>query len=253
MKGYFITGTDTGVGKTTVACELLKQWRNSGKKTAALKPIASGCYKYNSAHKKIGEVTEEKNGGQLRSQDADRLINEATLKFPYEWVNPFAFLPPIAPHIAAEAVGIQLTVDLIYEKCLAILQSEADYIVVEGAGGFKVPLNEEETMATLAVRFGFPVILVVALRLGCLNHAILTVEAMLASGVPIAGFVINDMNRNDMNGSDMDRSERDQNGLSTKKMLCSNENKKALRRLLQIPYLGECFNAFDLNLNAIPE
>jgi dethiobiotin synthetase len=202
-KGFFITGTDTHVGKTTVACHLLQTLKKAQKKTAVLKPIASGCY-------------QSPNG--LRSSDAIRLLNEATLKLPYEWVNPFAFLPAIAPHIAADLVGIHLDVEEIYEKCQAVLQSDVDYVVIEGAGGFKVPLNDEQTMATLAFRFGFPLILVVSLRLGSLNQAILTYEAMLASGTPIAGFVVN---------------------YFLEKMPYKEENIEALCHFLKIPYLGE--------------
>lgn len=201
--GFFITGTDTGVGKTTVACLLLNIFNQRGYRTAAVKPIASGC-----------EMTAQ----GLKSPDALKLQTAAHLQFSYDNINPFAFLPPIAPHIAAKQVNQKLKAANVYSKCLPILQSTADCILIEGVGGWKVPLNEQETMADLAVLFGFPVIMVVQLKLGCLNAALLTYESIQSMSVPIAGWIAN---------------------APGEVMLCETENINTLLKMLPIPYLGK--------------
>jgi dethiobiotin synthetase len=199
--GFFITGTDTGVGKTVVACELLKKLRSEGNQTAALKPVASGCIE---------------TGAGLRNLDALQLQQAATLNVPYEFINPFLFVPPIAPHIAAAEIGVSLSVNNIMKACHPILTSTVDFVVVEGAGGWKTPLNEHETMADLARAIGFPVILVVGLRLGCINHSILTYESLKKSKVDLLGWVANGCEEN---------------------MIYIDENINAIRHLLDIPLL----------------
>jgi len=173
---YFVTGTDTNVGKTFVAGHLLKNYKQAGYKTAALKPVACGC---------------EKTADGLRDNDAVLLQQAITEKFAYDDINPIAFEQPIAPHLAAAQVNIELNIDKIITACQPVLQSSAERIIIEGAGGWHVPLNQDETMADLALALGFPVILVVGIRLGCLNHAMLTVESIKQKGVSLAGWVAN--------------------------------------------------------------
>ena len=174
-RGFFITGTDTDVGKTWVTLGLLQAFAVAGYRTAAMKPVACG-------------VVETPEG--LRNEDALLLQRQATLPLSYEEINPYLFHPPIAPHLAAQDAGLRI--DLSHIKTLYdnILQ-RADIVVVEGAGGWLVPLNEHETSADLVEQLGLPVILVVGLRLGCLNHALLTVESISHHSVRLAGWVAN--------------------------------------------------------------
>ena len=174
-RGYFITGTDTGVGKTMVTLGLMQLLRDRGHRVAGMKPVASGS---------------KSTAQGLRNDDAVRLQQQANIELPYEAVNPYAFEPPIAPHSAAAAVGTRIElVEL--EQRYAELRRQADRVCVEGVGGWLVPLNERETVADLAVRLGLDIILVVGIRLGCLNHALLTVRAIEASGLRLAGWVAN--------------------------------------------------------------
>ena len=168
---YFITGTDTGAGKTTLACGLVHLLRDSGR-VAVMKPVASGC---------------ERREGQWCNDDAEALIAASGEHWPYELVNPFAFAPPIAPHIAAAEAGVRIDTGEIVEKANRLM-AQAPHFIVEGAGGLCVPLNEDEDFADLAVALGLPVILVVGLRLGCLNHALLTAEVMKRRGLTLAGW-----------------------------------------------------------------
>lgn len=173
---YFVTGTDTEVGKTHVSCALLRQAAARGWRSLALKPVAAGA--------------EPSDSGWV-NEDAVRLMAHASVALPYEAVNPVLLRRPIAPHLAAEAEGVSLTVDALAAHCREVLQTPHDLGLVEGAGGWLVPLNARETLADLAVALGFPVLLVVGLRLGCLNHALLTVAAIRASGLPLAGWIGN--------------------------------------------------------------
>lgn len=174
--GFFIAGTDTGVGKTFMTTRFLKQFNQLGFRTIGIKPVASGC-----------EVT----AGGLRNDDALQLQAAASVDLPYELVNPITFEPPISPNLAAEFNNYSLTADAVVRACQPALEQEADIFLVEGAGGWLAPINDRETMADVAIQLGFPVILVVGLRLGCLNHTRLTVASMRASGVPIVGWVAN--------------------------------------------------------------
>lgn len=173
---YFITGTDTEVGKTTVAAALLHAARLAGLTTAAAKPVASGC-----------EATVE----GLRNSDALALLGECSLPMRYEQVNPFAFEPAIAPHLAAREAGVEISVATLLQPVRDVLALKADFSVVEGAGGWRVPLTGDETLSDLAAQLGLPVILVVGVRLGCINHALLSAEAVERDGLQLAGWVAN--------------------------------------------------------------
>lgn len=176
-RGYFITGTDTGVGKTQISVGLMHALRQQGVSVAGMKPVASGCVE---------------TGEGLRNDDALQLQAAASCVLPYEEINPYAFMPPIAPHIAAQLAGTTISLQLIEER-FHRLQGCAECVVVEGVGGWQAPLDQEQTMAQLAQRLGLPVILVVGVRLGCLNHALLSHEAILASGLECAGWVANQL------------------------------------------------------------
>ncbi len=173
--GFFITGTDTEVGKTYVSCALLRALSQRANKVAAMKPIASGC-----------KQTPE----GLRNDDALQLIASSDLQLPYAQINPYHFAPAIAPHIAAAEQGTTIDLERLKQDYLTISQ-QADITIVEGAGGWLVPLNEQYTMADLAKTLQLPVILVVGIRLGCINHALLSAEAIRQSGLPLAGWVAN--------------------------------------------------------------
>ena len=173
---YFVTGTDTEIGKTTIAAGLLHAARLAGLSTAAAKPVASGC---------------ERSPEGLRNADALALLGECSLPLAYEQVNPFAFEPAIAPHLAAREQGVKLTVEALEGPVRSVLQRGADFALVEGAGGWRVPLAGEENLSDLAVALGLPVILVVGVRLGCINHAVLSAEAIQRDGLVLAGWVAN--------------------------------------------------------------
>ncbi|GAB6388441.1 dethiobiotin synthase [Stutzerimonas marianensis] len=175
-RAFFITGTDTEVGKTTIAAGLLHVARHAGLSTAAVKPVASGC-----------DVTAE----GLRNSDALALLGECTLPLRYEEVNPLAFEPAIAPHLAAREAGSALTVAALASPVRRVLALGAAFTVVEGAGGWRVPLAGRETLADLAINLKLPVILVVGVRLGCINHALLSAEAIERDGLALAGWVAN--------------------------------------------------------------
>ena len=175
-RAYFITGTDTEIGKTTVAAGLLQSARRQGMSTAAAKPVASGC-----------QPTAE----GLRNDDALALLAQCSLALNYDEVNPYAFTPAIAPHLAAAEAGICLDVASLQAPVQRLLARGADFSVVEGAGGWRVPLTAGESLSDLAIALQLPVILVVGVRLGCINHALLTAEAILRDGLLLAGWVAN--------------------------------------------------------------
>ncbi len=174
-RGWFVTGTDTGVGKTGVALGLMHRLQAQGCRVAGMKPVASGCVA---------------TADGLRNDDALRLQLQSSLELDYSLVNPYAFEPPIAPHLAAAQAGIRIETGRIIDACTRIA-TRVDYTIVEGIGGWLVPLNEQETLADLARRLQLPVVLVVGIRLGCLSHALLTVEAIEHSGAHLAGWVAN--------------------------------------------------------------
>src|SRR6478735_8635362 len=175
----FIAGTDTGVGKTYIACQLLRAAQQRGLRTLGLKPLAAGA---------------EKTDGEWRNEDAVLLQHTATIKLPYPLINPFCFPDPVAPHIAAQKHGVALTANTIAQKIRNTLdESNFDYAIIEGAGGWRVPLNDTETFADVVKILQIPVILVVGMKLGCINHALLTAEAIKADGVTVHGWVANDL------------------------------------------------------------
>lgn len=175
--GYFVTGTDTGIGKTHVCLTLLQALAARGLSTVAMKPIASGCQATD-----LG----------LRNDDALQLQQAATIALAYEQVNPYALAEAIAPHLAALACGIHIDLESLLLQFNHIA-AQADVVIVEGVGGWLVPLSEQHTIADLAAGMALPVILVVGIRLGCINHALLTTSVMRDRNdcPPLAGWVAN--------------------------------------------------------------
>lgn len=174
-RGFFITGTDTGVGKTICAGHLIRRLIEQHWRVAAMKPIASGARWH---------------ADGLRNDDALQLQAAANVKLPYTTLNPYCFEPAVSPHLAAEDSSTPLDIAHVHR----VLQSiDADVVVVEGAGGWLAPLSPQESMADLARVLELPVILVVGMRLGCLNHAALTCDAIAASALPFAGWIANRM------------------------------------------------------------
>jgi dethiobiotin synthetase len=171
---YFVTGTDTNVGKTLISCALLHGFAALGKRVVGMKPIAAGL----NADGQHDDVL------QLRAASNVPASNEQ--------VNPYRFAPAIAPHLAAQLAGVNIDLARIVES-YSVLAKQADVVIVEGAGGFLVPLNDSQDSGDLAKQLGLPIILVVGMRLGCLNHALLTVEAIAARGLVLAGWVANGM------------------------------------------------------------
>jgi dethiobiotin synthetase len=169
--GIFVTGTDTGVGKTRIASALLRAFAQAGKSAVGMKPVAAG----------------RENG---RWEDVDAVMRASNVSVPRELVNPYAFEPPIAPHIAARLAGVEIDLENI-ARAYAALALRADVVVVEGAGGFMIPLNARQSSADLARRLGLPIVLVVGMRLGCLNHALLTHHAVQDAGLECAAWVAN--------------------------------------------------------------
>ena len=205
-QGYFVTGTDTGVGKTTVSCALLRAFAAQGKKAVGMKPVVAGS----------------ENG---RWHDVEQLIAASNINAAREHINPYAFDPPVAPHIAAQQAGIDIDLAVIQHAYQA-LSNQADVVIVEGAGGFLVPLNAQQTGADLARALNLPVILVVGMRLGCLNHALLSAQAIRAAGLPLAGWVANGIDP---------------------QMMALEENIATLERRLDGPLLGVV--PFDLEMD----
>lgn len=201
-KRYFITGTDTEIGKTTIAAALLHAAQLRGMSTAAVKPVAAGC---------------ERTADGLRNEDALTLMSQCQPSLPYDLINPVALVAAIAPHIAAQEEGVALTAEMLATACQAVFERNANLTVVEGAGGWRVPLNGQQTLADLAGLLGIPVIMVVGMRLGCINHALLTAEAIKADGLVLAGWVANRVD------PDMGRPE---------------ENLATLKLLIDAPCLG---------------
>lgn len=177
-RSYFIAGTDTGIGKTTVSCALLAAAKAKGLTTLGLKPLAAGC---------------EQTAEGLRNDDALALMAAATETLSYAEVNPVALPAALAPHLAAEQAGRRLSIQQLAGFTRGALMRRADFAVVEGAGGWRVPINNRELLSALPKELGLPVILVVGMRLGCLNHTILTAEAIARDGLRLAGWVANVM------------------------------------------------------------
>ena len=177
---YFITGTDTDVGKTYIASTLVKHFCQQGLQAVGMKPVAAGAELVN---------------GRLLNSDVIELIKASNVDADLALINPYVFAPAIAPHIAAEQAAIKVSLDNIQQSFDA-LQAKADVVVVEGVGGFRVPINRQETMADLAVKLNLPVILVVGVRLGCINHALMTAGSIRAAGLNLVGWVANRIDPN---------------------------------------------------------
>lgn len=175
VRGWFVTGTDTGVGKTRAARALLTAAARGGRHAVGMKPIASGCRPAPEG---------------LRSEDAETLMQAANVAAAYADVNPYAFAPAVSPHLAARAAGVTIRLDVIRE-CFVRLAGLAEYVVAEGAGGWYTPVGDEHTMADVARTLELPVVLVVGMRLGCLNHALLTQAAIERSDLSFAGWIAN--------------------------------------------------------------
>ena len=172
----FVTGTDTGVGKTLITAALLLNARAFGLSAVGLKPVSAGCSPVN---------------GQLVNDDALLLQRYASVPLDYAEVNPVALEPALAPHIAARRAGIGLSAAALAAAVTRVASKGHEVLLVEGAGGWLTPLNDTETMADVAAQLGYPVILVVNMRLGCLNHALLTARAIQSAGLALAGWVAN--------------------------------------------------------------
>lgn len=198
-KTWFVTGTDTEVGKTAISCALLTAAGQQGLSTAAVKPVAAGC------------------DASGHNEDAVQLLAAMSEPLAYEQVNPVALDAAIAPHIAAVQEGRSLQASRLAGLCRGVMTGAADFVVIEGAGGWRVPINPRETLADLAMALQVDVILVVGMRLGCINHALLSAEAIRRDGLKLAGWVANQPGE---------------------RMSCHEENLDTLRRLLPAPCLG---------------
>lgn len=202
-RSFFVAGTDTDAGKTVVSTGLLEAANQRDLRTIGLKPIAAGC--------------EETDDG-LRNSDALALQEAASVAMAYEQVNPFSFKPPIAPHIAAMKENRVLSADRIAAMCKGALMQPADFVIIEGAGGWRVPLSFRETMANIPKLLNVPVIMVVGMKLGCINHALLTAESISRDGLQLAGWIANRVD------PEMD---------------CYGENVETIANMLRAPLLGE--------------
>jgi dethiobiotin synthetase len=195
---YFITGTDTGVGKTLVSCALLHAFAAQGKRVVGFKPVAAGC------------------DDNDHNEDALRLRAASNVHATYGQINPYCLPRPIAPHLSARHAGIRIDFSRIFAS-FSELESQSDEVVVEGVGGFCVPLNEKQDSVDLAKQLDIPVILVVGMRLGCLNHALLTLRVIAEAQLECAGWVANVLDAD---------------------MLALQENIGTLRERIQAPLLG---------------
>ena len=195
---YFITGTDTGVGKTLISCALLHGFAAQGKRVVGMKPVAAGCA----------------DGGQ--HEDVRQLRAASNMLASHGQINPYCFAQAAAPHLVARFVGISINFERIV-KSYSELSMQADVVIVEGAGGLLVPLNDNQDSADLVMQMDLPIILVAGIRLGCLNHALLTVEAITARGLTLAGWVANVLDE---------------------RMIMREENIAALQQRISAPLLG---------------
>ena len=173
---FFVTGTDTGIGKTHASVGLLEWARARDLRTLAVKPVAAGC-----------DETPE----GPRNEDALALQAAITEELSYAQINPVALPEPLSPHIAAQRAGVSVSIQRLAGFCRGVTSLPGDLCLIEGAGGWRVPVNGRETLARLPKELGIPAIVVVPLQLGCLNHAMLTVEAILRDGVKLAGWIGN--------------------------------------------------------------
>jgi dethiobiotin synthetase len=171
QQGYFITGTDTDAGKTWTTLALMQAFKNQGKTVVGMKPVASGCRLQN---------------GKLKNEDALLIQQHASVPADYDLINPYAYALPVSPHLAGKDNPVDLGV---LQSCFERLKKRADIILVEGAGGWYSPVNDREDISDVAKAFELPVILVVAIKLGCINHAKLTAQAIRLKGLELKGWV----------------------------------------------------------------
>ena len=204
-RGYFITGTDTAIGKTYSSVCLIEHLCAAGFSVVGLKPVASGC---------------EQTGDGLRNSDALKLAEASNVKLEYRQINRYAFEPAIAPHLAAASRGVSIDIDNIRADLL-YAKSKADRVVVEAAGGWLVPLNSRNSVADMALALELPVIIVVGIKLGCINHALLTLDQIERSGIKIAGWVANRIDR---------------------KTACAHEQIESIKSRTSIPCIAEIPN-----------
>jgi dethiobiotin synthetase len=209
--GIFVTGTDTGVGKTLVACGLLWAYARLGLRVVGMKPVAAGA------------VLE---GGRLVNDDVRALVAAGNVTAPEALINPYCFEAAIAPHIAAAHAGVVIDLDRV-KTAFQELAACCECVIVEGAGGFRVPLGAHYDTCDLAVALGLPIVLVVGMRLGCINHAVLTAAAVRAAGLALAGWVANHIDP---------------------ALACADENIAALQERLHAPMLAR----FGFGDNADP-
>jgi dethiobiotin synthetase len=212
--GFFVTGTDTGVGKTLMTCALLGAFAARGYTCVGMKPVACGA---------------EARDGELINHDVEQIRAAGNVVAPRQNVNPYCFAPPIAPHIAAQRASTRIALGRI-EESFRLLAALARVVVVEGVGGFRVPLGAGSDTAGLAVRLGLPVVLVVGMRLGCLNHALLAAEAIAARRLRLAGWIANHVDR---------------------EMAAADENLHALQALIDAPLLARVAFATEPRAGAI--
>jgi dethiobiotin synthetase len=203
MNSYFVTGTDTEVGKSFITAAILAKLAKQNFATLGFKPIAAGC---------------EKTVEGLRNEDGLLLQKASSVDVPYELVNPIAFEPPVAPHLAAEKINKTIDLDVLSNTLEQLKAKNPDVLLVEGAGGWRLPLGNGRFLSQWCVEHNMPVILVVGVKLGCLNHAVLTAEAIERDGLTIAGWVANHQ-ENDMP--------------------LRSDNIDSLRSLINAPMLGE--------------
>lgn len=201
MSGICVTGTDTGVGKTVVASALIRGLSSTGR-VAGFKPVASGAIEMD---------------GQLKNDDALMLIEAMAQAVDYSMINPYCFEPAIAPHIAAEEAGMLVDLDTLVAAYQS-LASSFETVVLEGAGGWDVPLSNNQGFPSLIKRLSLPVVLVVGMKLGCINHSVLSQRAISQDGLRLVGWVANRID------PDMQRYD---------------ENLATLKRLMDCPCLGE--------------
>ncbi|MDC0534984.1 dethiobiotin synthase [Francisellaceae bacterium] len=217
MKIFFVTGTDTEVGKTYVSRQILEQVNSLGKSTIGIKLIASGC---------------EENNGKLTNDDALQLQKAASATLPYKDVNPFSFEPAIAPHIAAEKMNQPLAKDQVKQKIQGLIEkyNQHDFMLIEGAGGWLLPLSNQQFLYSIIVELNIPIILVCGLKVGCINHALLTSAHINNSQGVLAGWVANTIDPT---------------------MRYIDENIQTIQDHIQAPFLGSVFyqNGSSLNMS----
>lgn len=218
-KGFFITGTDTGVGKTWFTLALMEALKNQGHITKGMKPVASGGSYINS---------------KLMNDDARLIMQHCSEPTDYELINPVVFELPVAPQIAAEQLNATVSLEQIM-TCYKKLVAQSSYVIVEGIGGWRAPLSDKASMVELVRELALPVIMVVGIKLGCINHALLTAEAIRADGVKLCGWVSNQLEK------DLPF-EKDIRGILKEKLLCPHIADISFRDGLEPDKISETIN-----------